>query len=746
MTKYEKHFGLNKPPFAVHAAGTDVFVAPQVATAIAGLQKALATEDAIVCLSGAVGAGKTTIAKRALDGIGTNRAIVTIGRMVFGHDEVLELLLAGLGARQLPKSTVHRFATLRRILQHFSEQDVRVFILIEDAIRVGFDALSELEALTAADAGVSNGANLILLGDERLGELILDPKLARIKQRIRSRQTVAAQSETEMLGYLKHSFRLAGREFDTIFEDGSLAALHRLSDGVPRVVNNLLESVLVAAAEAGTDKISSQLIERIAAEEFGLTGEHRVADFEAIIEQADAVASPEPESELEPEPAPVPEPEIEDIPELIQDTLPALAILAPELAAAAAAEFEQEPTLVPEILPQSQSEPETVAQLKAEPEFEFDSAFDDLDDVELPTLSSSMRLDVSPAPAPVLSAPEPENDIPAWDRDPTLAQLRPDLEALARAMAVAQGTDAKSAVVATALEQNTDIQPQAETISKHEAKSEPEPMENIPKIFPEITLDKQITAKIAEVTEARKQTQMDATAELRDDSDASNDDFSDPAITSPEVEDSKHVSAPPERPISNIDIPAKSLKDAEIADQELEKTASGLAKAKTVEDVEDHLAETLFGEEFSMLASQIAANTPLQSDTEVASATPAGETMGSTALSRDPEAIGETEADALDTSASQRLQVLRYINQTAPPPGAPPSPDVSETIVMSGDWLHSPRSAAPISVNSIENQITTSMTQTLKALNINSEPKSDRYDDDDEEEENKGFFSRFRKK
>ena len=230
---YEKHFGLKKRPFAALAAGNAVFVAPRVARAIASLKKALATEDAIVTVSGPVGSGKTTIARCALDTVGDSRLIITIGRIQLHHDEVLELLLAGLGARQLPKSTVHRFAAFRRFLQQYAEQKKRVFILVEDATRVGIDALSELEALTAADAGVSSGANLVLLGDTGIDELMRSPPLGRTKQRIRSRQVIKAHDASETQGYLTHCFRLAGQDLDAIFAEGSIDALHRLSDGLP---------------------------------------------------------------------------------------------------------------------------------------------------------------------------------------------------------------------------------------------------------------------------------------------------------------------------------------------------------------------------------------------------------------------------------------------------------------------------------------------------------------------------------
>jgi type II secretory pathway predicted ATPase ExeA len=355
MTDYKTFFGLSRAPFVAPATGTDVFVAPQVATSMAAIKKALAAEDAVITVTGPVGAGKTTVTRRTLESAAKFHIVVTIGRIQFGHDEVLELLLAGLGVRQLPKSTVHRFATFRRVLQQYAEQNTRVFILVEDATRVGFNALSELEAVTAADAGVSGGANLVLLGDESLPELLRDPKLARLKQRIRARQKIAAQSAGELQGYLKHCFRLAGKEFDSIFATDCCAVLHSLSDGIPRIANSLVTATLGAAAEQGLAQIDAALIERIASDEFGLTGDHKVVDIQAAFEPVSADVDfaepknvPEPAAALqtelvpapEPEPEPVPEPALQtaeipapdgDIPELIQDTLPDLQILAPQL-------------------------------------------------------------------------------------------------------------------------------------------------------------------------------------------------------------------------------------------------------------------------------------------------------------------------------------------------------------------------------------------------------------------------------
>jgi hypothetical protein len=289
----------------------------------------------------------------------------------------------------------------------------------------------------------------------------------------------------------------------------------------------------------------------------------------------------------------------------------------------------------------------------------------------------------------------------------------------------------------------------AENIANAEAPApEVEPEENIPEIFPEITLDKQIQEKIDEATEALKQTHVDATAELNDESETSDDGDSD--VTETADAEPPVLAKPATVPV--VTIPENSSKDAEKADQELDKIATDLARAKTIEDVDDHLAETLFGEEFSMIAAQVAANAPsIAIETEVAAGTPAGETMGNAALSLDEEEPEdeplESQPDPLDTSASQRLQVLRDLNQVEPPVGAPPNPETSESIVMSGGGVELPPAKNNESVDSIEDQINTSMTQTLKALNINHCPPISHDDDnDDDDEEKTGFFSLFRRK
>ncbi|NIA26966.1 MAG: AAA family ATPase [Desulfobulbaceae bacterium] len=698
---YESHFGLKKRPFRALAAGNDVFVGPQAASTLAGLKKALSSPDAIVSVSGPIGVGKTTIVNRAVNAIGEERLIVSLGRIHLGHDDVLELLLEEMGADPIPASTVQRFTKFRRMLRQHSTENARVVIVVEDASIIGVDAIAELEALTATDAGVSDGANIVLMG-ERMEDLLGAPAMSRLQQRLRLRLSIQSLSSNELHGYLKHCFRLAGNDFDTLFEQGTSELLFTLSNGIPRIANNLVESALTSAAEDRKERVTVELLRVVAADEYGID----VGEPPAAVE-VQPEPEPEPESEPAVEPEPAPEPET------------------------ASAEPAQEAEFAPEPQPVSAA-PHPVPQPVVDEEPDEDP---------IPELIQDTLPDLEILAPALANAPAPERstaDVPAWERDPTLAQLRPDLDALEHAMAVAQGTETDG---------EEDVSQESES-------------EEIPELVPEITLDKQILAKIEEATELLDQAEQEAEDKENENDDnqenaAAEDESTGEQPATPVVDASPEpapsVTPPPvvqaPKPVTAPPPPAETEK-AEIGaseDQaELEKIAEDLSRAKTIDDVDDKMAETLFGEEFSDIAAQVAAkvaaelpaNDDLESDSEeLAVAIPAPDLGGAAAISveLEPElrpAPGVPTAGS-EAAASQRLATVRALNGT--PNVMPPQPPSAESIVIAND---TPKP------ESIEDQMNTSITQTLKALNVRPAPGFVVEDYDDEK---KGFFSRFRK-
>lgn len=805
---YLEHFGLKKRLFRADAGAASVFVGPQNTAAMAAVRKSLATDDAAIIVSGPVGVGKTALLRRALDSIGDKRIVISIGRLHLGHDEVIELLLAGLGADQLPAGTVQRFAMFRRMLHQHAEQHKRVFILVEDAARIGIDALAELEALTAEDSGAPNGASLILMGTNSIAELLRAPELTRLKQRVRLRQNITPLNAKDVAAYLQNCCQLAGAEFDSIFEAGCSAILCRLSEGIPRVINTIVEQVLTAAAAEDQPKVTEELIERVAAGELGLiaaqNGSGATPELENVQSNDTTPKSSGSNSnwsgtaaeETDNGAAEVSGPETVQDEEgnadsvlgqheavasgQSQDTLPDLRILAPSLASTAnsgdlesddiSSETGSIPTLTTSMrleIPSEETPAEPPQNIADSPDtasenpapLHDDSAGEDkysnpetggvLLKIEPTTVDSSARsaaIEPSETRIPdIVQADEERADpdeVPEWERDPTLAQLRPDLAALEEAMSAER--------VGTA----NDGEPVSES---------PKIPANEPKAaVPEITLDRQIQAKIDEATEALRQTHFDIDTEDLSSQEqavqgAQTDLNSVSTRARPKLVPLSDVTPEPVQVENSQQKPRTEKHQASTVEAlDLDQLSAKLSSAKSLEDVDDKLAETLFGEEFSMIAAAVraqaaeaeSANDDLQleeSEPEVASPgriEEQGHHDNATGVAGEPKPKTQNgAANGMAGSAEERLATVRALNNGKIPVGAPPAPKAMESIVISEDF---PAGGPPSSARqpaSIETQLNTSMTQTLKALDISSAEFSDTQTG----QHKGGFFSRFRR-
>ncbi len=726
---YKKHFGLEGRVFHGNASGADVYVGPQTTTLLNDINKALAAPDAVVSVTGPVGCGKSTAVAHSLGAISGKNAIVRVGRVPLRRGELLDLLFDHMRIQRRPQRGNQKLALFRNLLLNLAKNDSRMFILVEDALFLGPDILAELEAVTAADSGPADGAAMVVMGDDCLTELLASKSLARLRQRVRLRRNVEPCGVEELRAYLRHCFRRAGGDFDRVFADGAVEHLHVLSGGILRVINNLVESSLEAAAGEKTDSVSLDLISRTADEEFGLTGAFTPFPKTSIGQPGrpqsdDSTADPPASSMPGPEPDAPPaaqrlaEPD-DNIPDLIQDTHPALAILddAPpalsempprqqdtlpdiaQLAAELAAGSAGNDDCLPEkrIEPTANCEPLAERPVTVEPISDAQPAAGET----TPTLA-----DAAGTIAAASSAHTAGDDVPDWERDPTLAELRPDLDALERAMAVAHGRDPDAP---------EDPAPAPKPAMQDTPREESEDI-------PEITLDDSINRKVDRAALESMQS----------------------ADTEDHLETEQQAAEGPGKDDITIEDTAAGGK----ATAELKTIAFGLSKARTIEDVDDKMAETLFGEELNAAAAAVAAMvaeeaaaaaaqdeaTPDAPNPEARPAATAMEQEFEKAWGEIPgsevsiESRIEDQKGGLDVSASQRLATVRALNagqadaslQKAPPVAAPladPCP--------------------------IEEQITTSLTQTMKALKVRPEPRA--VNDDDDDEPKAGFFSRFRR-
>jgi hypothetical protein len=148
--------------------------------------------------------------------------------------------------------------------------DSRLIVVAERTEDLSPEVLHALDQLTAPDAVGNPGANLVLLGHAGIHEHLAAPTLDSLRQRIRLRAELEPFTEAELQDYLRHQTARAKGNYDQIFAPGTVAALYRYSNGVARLVNTLCESALDIAAVQHQKQLTADLVAKTAVSLLGL--------------------------------------------------------------------------------------------------------------------------------------------------------------------------------------------------------------------------------------------------------------------------------------------------------------------------------------------------------------------------------------------------------------------------------------------------------------------------------------------
>ena len=269
---YAQHFGFSRPLFSDGLAQDDgVFRTKALDQLVRDLAVALTRKDSVVVISGMSGTGKSTIATDALKSIHTRLAFCCLSLAPLTPHELLEQLLTDFGFEPYKRSRVERLQLWRQFLSEMAATETRVCLLIENADALSAEVLLGLHNLTAADAALSPGANIVLTTTQAPERMLTSEVMLAFNQRVRLRRRIDPLSEGETRDYLAFKCREAGADAEAVFGDDVATRLHELSAGVFRVIENLLESALISAAAVGDASVTAGRLTDTAEQQFGIT-------------------------------------------------------------------------------------------------------------------------------------------------------------------------------------------------------------------------------------------------------------------------------------------------------------------------------------------------------------------------------------------------------------------------------------------------------------------------------------------
>ncbi len=268
---YTSFFGLTEKPFAITPDPRYLYLSERHAEALAHLSYGIQESGGFIQLTGEVGTGKTTVVRSLLQRLPANcdMALILNPRIT-----PPEFLLAICDELHVPVAEPHTNSVkalvdlLTGFLLDAHSRGRRVVLMVDEAQNLSPDVLEQVRLLTNLETATHKLLQIILVGQPELREVLDRTELRQLAQRITGRYHLEALSRPETIAYIKHRLRVAGATVD-IFAPGALREVHRVSGGIPRIINVVCDRALLGAFTRDEHRVAPPLVRRAAAEIYG---------------------------------------------------------------------------------------------------------------------------------------------------------------------------------------------------------------------------------------------------------------------------------------------------------------------------------------------------------------------------------------------------------------------------------------------------------------------------------------------
>lgn len=272
---YTNFFSLSELPFSIAPDPKYLFMSDRHREALTHLTHGLgcssvSNNGGFVLLTGEVGTGKTTVSRCLMEDLPENTQLAFILNPTLSSQELLATICDQLKIRYRKTG-----ATLKTLTDKISEKllknhadDINTLLIIDEAQHLDPQVLEQLRLLTNLETNTKKLLQVILIGQPELQQLLKRRDLRQLAQRITARYHLLPLDKDELALYIKHRLSVADCH-RALFNKSALTAIHKLSQGIPRLINLICHSALMEAYNSNNAVIDKKIVYKAASHALG---------------------------------------------------------------------------------------------------------------------------------------------------------------------------------------------------------------------------------------------------------------------------------------------------------------------------------------------------------------------------------------------------------------------------------------------------------------------------------------------
>jgi general secretion pathway protein A len=285
---YLELFKLHELPFRLSPDPQFLYLSKQHARAKAYMESTIWFTDGFVVITGEIGAGKTTLIETFLRELQTDAVVAQINQTQLSPTAFLQTVLVQFGFSPFNMKKPEVLATLNQFLVEQHVNGRKVLLIVDEAQNLSHRVLEEVRMLSGIETTKDKALRIILAGQPELNDKLNSPELVQLTQRVRLRFHLTALNKAETAAYIEHRLEVAGSQGRRIFADETYPTIYKYTGGVPRLINTLCDTCMMAAFGRDQDTVTAADLDAAVTElqwvEFAAgTNRMRVPNIETVL-------------------------------------------------------------------------------------------------------------------------------------------------------------------------------------------------------------------------------------------------------------------------------------------------------------------------------------------------------------------------------------------------------------------------------------------------------------------------------
>lgn len=242
---YLEFFGLHRHPFRITPEDDFIYMSQQHSRAYVYMSSAIWSSEGFVVISGEIGSGKTTLLKKTIRNLEGNLKLLNISYTNLESKDLFGLILRKSGLKVEDESKVAMLFQITDYLERMAAEGTPVVLAIDEAQNLTRENLEDIRMLTGMESMGGPSMRVILLGQPELKKAVT--AIPQLSQRVKLFFHLEGLTNAETAEYIDYRLLVSGHGGNKLFDEDTVREIHKLSKGIPRLINKLCDGMMMCA-------------------------------------------------------------------------------------------------------------------------------------------------------------------------------------------------------------------------------------------------------------------------------------------------------------------------------------------------------------------------------------------------------------------------------------------------------------------------------------------------------------------